>query len=563
MIPARRTATAATVVLATAGGLLTTAATPASAAGCTSPTYTRQFFANTTLSGTPKRSDCDAGVDEYWSGSPATGVPADNFSVRWTVTRDFGSGGPFSLTVKGQDGMRVYLDGYRKIDLWKGTNTTVSKTANLTIPAGKHTLRVDYANWTGVAAVKFAYTPITSATYDKVRPLAPTGLAVSYDKVANKAQLTWARNKEMDLAGYRVYRRQAGTGTWVRMTTTTGTSYTDTTLPQTGSAYYYEVRALDKAGNESYGTADVPVTTVDRTAPAVPSGVAVRDGQPGVAVTWNAVSGAAHYLLYRRWENDGMSDPVEQVGKVAATSWIDSTAKENLYYSYWVAAVDAAGNRSALSPSAYVERGDFAPSAPTALTAAPRTGEGIVLSWSAPSVPVAQDLTSYRIYCDGRFLHEVPARQTSYLDTGVHGGTSYRYTVTAVDVMNQESAPSAPATATAPATGLAPEPVAGLRGRMNGTDIELIWQRNAEEDVDHYDVYRGVLVDGTWQYDKWGWVRQTWVDEPTLSFVRDLYEPQGETARWAVIAVDGAGNSRFTSGEEFSYVTVTEVENPA
>ncbi|MGV9275649.1 hypothetical protein ACWDOA_20335, partial [Streptomyces griseosporeus] len=84
---ARRTATAASVVLASAGGLITTvAATPASAAGCASPTYTRQFFANTTLSGTPKRTDCDAGVDEYWSGSPATGVPADNFSVRWTVT---------------------------------------------------------------------------------------------------------------------------------------------------------------------------------------------------------------------------------------------------------------------------------------------------------------------------------------------------------------------------------------------------------------------------------------------------------------------------------------------
>jgi fibronectin type 3 domain-containing protein len=176
---------------------------------------------------------------------------------------------------------------------------------------------------------------------------------------------------------------------------------------------------------------------------------------------------------------------------------------------------------------------------------------------------VTQDLAYYRVYCDGWLIAKVPARQASYIDTGVRGGTTYQYTVSAVDALGHESALSAPTIATAPATGLAPAAVSGLHGRMNGTDIELIWQRNAEEDVDHYDVYRGVLVDGTWQYDKWGGVRQTWVDEPVLSFVHDLYEPQGETARWAVVAVDEAGNSRFTSGEDFSYITITEVDTPA
>ncbi|WP_416965986.1 hypothetical protein, partial [Streptomyces sp. Agncl-13] len=41
------------------------------------------------------------------------------------------------------------------VDLWKNTSKTVSKTANVTIPKGKHTLRIDYANWTGAAKVKF------------------------------------------------------------------------------------------------------------------------------------------------------------------------------------------------------------------------------------------------------------------------------------------------------------------------------------------------------------------------------------------------------------------------
>ncbi|KFG00683.1 hypothetical protein IQ62_12255, partial [Streptomyces scabiei] len=115
MIPISRAIrkTAATaVVLAAAGGLLTaTAATAAAAVTCASPVYKQQLFANTTFSGTPKKTVCDSAIDQNWgTGAPATGLPSNNFGVRWTVTRDFGSGGPFTLAVSGLDGIRVYLD---------------------------------------------------------------------------------------------------------------------------------------------------------------------------------------------------------------------------------------------------------------------------------------------------------------------------------------------------------------------------------------------------------------------------------------------------------------------
>ena len=50
--------------------------------------------------------------------------------------------------------------------------------------------------------------------------------------------------------------------------TTTATTYTDSTVPKTGETYAYEVRAHDRAGNQSAGSADVTATTVDKTAPA-------------------------------------------------------------------------------------------------------------------------------------------------------------------------------------------------------------------------------------------------------------------------------------------------------
>ncbi|MFF7447412.1 MULTISPECIES: fibronectin type III domain-containing protein [unclassified Streptomyces] len=561
MNPARRgmTATAAiAVVLTTAGTLLTLTPSASAATTCASPVFTRQLFANTSFSGTPKKTDCDSAIDQSWSGAPASGLPSDNFGVRWSMTRDFGSGGPFALTASGLDGIRVYVDGVRKIDLWKNVTSTVSKTVNVTIPQGKHTLRVDHVNWTGPAKIKFAYTPRTSATVDTTKPLAPTGIAASYDTTSGKAKLTWARNKEMDLAGYKVYRRLQGDDSWKRLTTTTAGSYTDAP-PTTGATYLYEVRAYDKAGNASAGSADKSVTTADRTPPVKPTGVGAADGQPGVTVSWKAVAGAAEYLVHRRWDTDGQDEPVVQVARVSGTSWLDTKVQDRLMYSYWVTAVDTAGNRSAKSAPAAVERGDWAPSAPTGLTATTQAGTGVTLSWKAPTSPVTRDLGLFRIYRDGELFDEVVGpTKTSYTDTDVRQGTSYTYTVTAVDTQDQESAPSAPVTGTAPATGLAPAAVAGLRGAMNGTDIELVWKRNTEEDVDHYTVHRGVLVDGAWQYEPWGEVRQSWVDEPTLFYSHEIYTPRGETVRWAVVAVDEAGNSRFTSGEAFSYVTVTE-----
>lgn len=300
-------ATAGAVVLATSGGLLAAAGPASAAVTCASPVFKRTFYANTTFSGTPKGTDCDSVIDQNWgTGAPGdNGMPANNFGVRWSTTRDFGSGGPFTFTASSRDGIRVYLDGVRKVDLWKNVATTVSKTVNVTIPSGKHSLRVDFVNWTGAANVKFAYAPRTSATVDKVKPLVPTGTTVTYSTATTSTKVSWAKNKEMDLAGYRVYRRLKSTSYPAKpIATTTSTSYTDTTVPKDGNVYYYEVRAYDKAGNASSGTADLGITTLDRTAPAAPKGVEENwaMGYPDkITLYWdsNTESDLAGYRVYR------------------------------------------------------------------------------------------------------------------------------------------------------------------------------------------------------------------------------------------------------------------------
>ncbi|WLW53397.1 fibronectin type III domain-containing protein [Streptomyces sp. YU58] len=455
----RTTVPATAVVLATAAGLLTAVTAPASAATtCTSPVYKRQFFANTSFSGTPKKTDCDNAIDQTWTGSPATGLPKDNFGVRYAVTRDFGSGGPFALSASGLDGIRVYLDGVRKIDLWKNTSTTVSKTINLTIPSGKHTLRVDYVNWTGSAKVKFGYTPRTSATVDKVKPLAPTGASVSYDKATGKAKLTWSKNKEMDLAGYRLYRRLKGASfSATPLATTTSTTYTDATLPVTGDTYYYEVRAYDKAGNSSSGTADLAVVTVDRTAPARVETVSALGTTAGNSLSWKAPwSNDVHH--YEVWGATPGNSDMDGPDTVFGTSWTDPVAPAGVLYDYAVVAVDAAGNIAPLSDPALVTRPvASAVPAPTALQGTP-SDASTRLTWT----PSEGDASGYRVYrrtdANGAWSLLGAASGTAYDDTSAPQGKAYYY-VAAVDAQNTDSVPSAgavvdrltPATATGPA----------------------------------------------------------------------------------------------------------------
>ncbi|CAM5352460.1 hypothetical protein SALBM311S_08731 [Streptomyces alboniger] len=451
MNPARRTtaATSAAVVLATAGGLLTTVATPATAATtCASPVFKRQFFANTSFSGTPKKTDCDTAIDQNWStGAPASGLPRDNFGVRWSVTRDFGSGGPFTFSASAQDGIRVYLDGTRKVDLWKNVSTTVKKTVNVTIPSGKHTLRVDHVNWTGTANVSFAYAPRTSATVDKVAPLTTAGTSATYDNATGKAKLTWSKNKEMDLAGYRLYRRLKGSpfGATPLATTTTATSYSDTTLPQTGATYYYEVRAYDKAGNESSGTADQGVTTADLVAPAAPTivratgEVTPTGGTGGLDVGWNKVADAVSYRVHRAASAGGTYTALDSTDQL---SYLDTSAVEGTVYYYRVTAVDAAGNESARSDP---QRGKIwdndPPSLVTGLSVTP-TEYGFRLNWDKNP---AQDLRHYTIHrgelagdegeqvCYAGLVDYVSPADTSYAYTTLPDGDEVCFFVDAVD----------------------------------------------------------------------------------------------------------------------------------
>ncbi|MGW5066440.1 hypothetical protein ACWEQJ_10025 [Streptomyces cyaneofuscatus] len=526
----RRTAGAAVLSLATALTGFAFPTTAQAAVKCSAGVWKAQFYANTTLTGTPKATLCDTAIAEnYGTGDPAgVKLPRDNFGVRWSMTRDFGSGGPFDLTVAAQDGVRVHLDGSRKINLWRNVSKDQKKTVRVTVPRGVHTLRVDFAAFTGRANIAFSHKPVTGKA-DKTAPLAPAGLKAGYAAATLKTTLTWSRNHELDLAGYHVYRRTGSGDAWSRRTPkpVTGASFSEVP-PATGGTYEYVLRALDRSGNLSPLTGVKRVVSADRTAPAAVTGLTATHDGFVARISWSPVKGATHYEVQRSL---APGEPFSSFSSSAGTALDDHGAAAGAARSYRVRALDGAGNASAYSAPVQLVTVEGEPQPPANVSAYGWTDRNTV-GWSYHGDAAHRFHVYAAESATGPWarLTEAPVTGLAYEDHAAPVGQVRHYQVRAVATRGTESGPSATASATR--TGdVTPPPMPYGLNAWNGTDgVHISWHANTD-DTDHYLVLRKPMF-GAWE--QIAVVRDvTYLDTSTPADVQFGY---------TVRAVDAAGN---------------------
>lgn len=100
-------------------------------------------------------------------------------------------------------------------------------------------------------SAEFSITP-----KDTFPPAAPTGLRAT--AAPNSAELSWERNAEPDLAGYRIY-RAVPNGRFEKIADVGALpSYRDSTVEH-GKTYRYAISAVDQSGNESPQSAPAEV----------------------------------------------------------------------------------------------------------------------------------------------------------------------------------------------------------------------------------------------------------------------------------------------------------------
>ena len=131
--------------------------TPASLNGLTG-----QYFndpGNGTHFGTLILTRSDPTVNFTWAaGSPAAGVGADNFSVRWTGSVEAPVTGSYRFSTVSDDGIRLWVNGQLVINNWTDHSPTTNTSALIALTAGvRYTITLEFYENAGGATAKLEW----------------------------------------------------------------------------------------------------------------------------------------------------------------------------------------------------------------------------------------------------------------------------------------------------------------------------------------------------------------------------------------------------------------------
>ena len=356
--------------------------------------------------------------------------------------------------------------------------------------------------------------PLTNATLHCV-PSAPV-VKIGNSASSGKPQLTW--RAVYGATSYRIYRSTSRGSGYSLLGTTTATSYTNTGA-KAGTTYYYRVKAVNDAGLSPYSnivSGQSKAVTPKPSAPVVKIGHSAASGKP--MLTWNAVSSATSYKVYRATSQKGT---YSLLGTVTATSYTNTGAKAGVTYYYKVKAVNSAGESAysnVVSGRATV----------TTLTMGHSASSGKPqLTWKAVS-----GAASYRVYRatakNGAYSVINTTKALTYTNVGAALGTTYYYKVEALNASGKSMGFSAVVEGkVAPVLAVGYSSVSGKP--------QLTWK--AIPGATEYQVYRSTQQNSGY----------TKINTTTSTSYVNTGAKAGTTYYYRIVAVKGTAVSDFSN----------------
>ncbi len=386
------------------------------------------------------------------------------------------------------------LSGFKQYDVYRGTTLVGTATTPTYTDTVSSTATYSYSVKAEDNAGNVSTGPTKSVLFDNVPPATPAGFNPAVAQ-RTKPTLSWTAALDSGGAGidhYEVYRSGSPT---VDVGGTTGTSFVDASITIEG-VYAYYVVAVDKAGNGGPPTA-VKTVQYDITAPTIPGGLVAGQTPTAAkpALGWTASTdpgsgtGVTTYRIYRN-------------GTLATTSasvtGTDSGVTADGSYSYYVTAVDAAGNESAPSNQVTVLYDKTAPPTPTGLTPGPSpTNQKPTLTWSSGGPDALSGFAHYDVYRGTVVVGQTTSG--SFTDAALSTSGSQSYTVKAVDNAGNASPASTVKTIVYDVT---PPPAPGAFTAPAATAVKptLTWAAVTDtggSGTQNYNVYRDGTLLGT------------------------------------------------------------------
>jgi uncharacterized delta-60 repeat protein len=322
-------------------------------------------------------------------GNAVAVLPDGKIIVAGTAFKTFATPPDFALVRYNSDGS---LDSTKTNDIAGGTDEALGvaiQSDGKVVVAGR-SFRSNFDLTLARYSIEAGPTPVSDTT----PPTAPTNLTATFNSTTNTIDLSWtAATDNVAVTGYRIY-RDGGTAP---ISTVNATTFSDAGLSGTHS---YGVTAIDAAGNESSLSNIASATVVvsgDVTPPTAPTALTATANlaTSTIALSWTASTDDVGVSGYRVFRDNG-STPI---ATVSGTTFNDSGLLGTHVYA--VAAIDAAGNQSALSNSATatitIPEGSTIENltvSPTTVTAPANATGTVTLNGAAPAGGVSVALRS-------------------------------------------------------------------------------------------------------------------------------------------------------------------------
>ncbi|MGO8672106.1 MAG: choice-of-anchor tandem repeat GloVer-containing protein, partial [Capsulimonadaceae bacterium] len=416
-------------------------------------------------SGTSPQSNEEPGTPESSILPAPAGLSASAgnaaVSLSWTASTAASSYNVYRSTVSGAEGATAI--GTSPGASYTDTGLTNGVTYFYTVSA------IDAAG-TSPQSREVSTTPTSSL------PAAPTSLTAS----AGNALVSLSWTAGAGATSYNIYRATAsGAEGSAAAGATAVTSYLDTGLTN-GVKCYYTVDAVGGAGTSV--ASNEASATPEPSAPPAPTGFSATAGDSQVSLFWTASLGATSYRIFRATASG--AEGSTPAGAANLPTYIDTGLTNGVTYYYTVAAVNGVGTSPQSAEASTTPESTILP-APAGLTATAGNAR-VTLSWMANSAATSYNV--YRATASGAEGAGAVGTSTSasYSDTGLTGGVTYYYSVSAVD-----AAGTSPQSNEAYATAelLLPSAPAGLSATSSSGAIILSW--TGDGSATSYSIYVG------------------------------------------------------------------------